>query len=104
MLREGTLREGTLRFLIARWRAEECALTEVLAELQDERDRADEESAWLQAGGKDASALVRRCTDLARECDDVANELIHVRLALQGAREELARWAAAPEQPAATSA
>ena len=80
-----------VRFLIARYRAEEATLTQALDEQVALRDRI-ERTAASECSMPGARAAMRRHSQmLDRCCDDLATELLHVRLALLGATEELER-------------
>lgn len=80
-----------LRQLVQRFSAEERSMTAVLQNLQAELELRHREAAFLRlAESGRADALVRRCSELQFECDCLATELVHVRLAVSGAGEELA--------------
>lgn len=84
--------EERLASLLRRWRAEARSLRCTLAELQAEQDQAARDSTWLQLHGEDPGSVLRRhIAQLQLECDDIAVELMHVRLAIQGAEIELAQ-------------
>jgi hypothetical protein len=85
-----------LQLLQQRWRDEERTLETVLAELQRVRDLAARELAWRRLQGAVAEPRLAQCAlRLQEECDAVAIELSHVRLALAGASDELARQGSA---------
>ncbi|MBM3961946.1 MAG: hypothetical protein FJ306_08620 [Planctomycetes bacterium] len=88
--------------LIARFRRQERRMVAALAAAQAALTEAQTAAVWAL----DESPMVRatlqcRCDALQRSSDDHAVDLSHLRLALAGAREELARHA---EVPAATLA
>ena len=79
-----------IRFLVARYEAEQASLRQTLEERIAERERIERRAAAEAITG-DPSILRHHSSVLDRECDDLATELLHVRLALLGAREELVR-------------
>lgn len=98
-----------LRDLLARFRAQELALTTLLQELQEELEHAHRATTDQAHDGHPGPATLRsRCIELQADCDLVATELVHVRLAVAGACEELAehdfRRFAAADQPLGTTA
>ena len=80
-----------LRELLQRFRAQELSMTAVLQDLQNQLEFWHRETSYLQIGTQSpAEALVMRCRELQSECDTLATELVHVRMAISGASEELA--------------
>ena len=78
-----------LALLVQRWQREEAALLATLAELQTAHERSLREANWQRLIGEQPSqALLRHCELLAGECEATATELLHLRLALQGAAAE----------------
>lgn len=77
--------------LLQYFRAQESSMTGVLHELQAELEHWHREANFLRTGlPADGERALQRCTDLQTECDLLATELVHVRLAISGAGEELA--------------
>ena len=90
--------------LIVRFRRQERRMVAALAAAQASLAEAQTAAVWAL----DESPMVRatlqcRCDALQRSSDDLAVDLSHLRLALAGAREELARHAAAPAATLATA-
>ncbi len=82
-----------LRDLCQRFRASEMAMTAVLNEMQDELEFWHREASYQQLTASPSAATWRqRCVELQAECDVLATELVHVRLAVSGAMEELAAY------------
>ena len=82
-----------LQRLVQRFAAEERSLAAELQALHAELERCHRETAFLRlddGGAAVAEALLRRCSALQGECDHLATELVHVRMAVQGAGEEFA--------------
>lgn len=80
-----------LSALLQRFRDEERELAASLADLQAEVEHWQRETAIARAvGARNADLLAGQVADLQELCDLTADELAHVRLALQGAAEELA--------------
>ncbi len=80
-----------LRELLRRFRAQELSMTAVLLDLQAELEHWHLEASFLRLGGQEVKVpLRRRCRELQAECDLIATELVHVRMAISGAGEELA--------------
>ena len=79
-----------LRLLLRRWRAEELTLRAELAILSAEAERALRDAIWNRSGGETIRAAdLARCQALQTGVDELAIDLSHVRLAVQGASEEL---------------
>lgn len=100
-----------LRALLQNFRAQERAMTALLHEMQAELEHGTREANW-QRGSSPLAArtLLERCTELQIECDLLATELVHVRMAVAGASDELAdhedrltRGNAAPERHASSA-
>ncbi|MGB3966372.1 MAG: hypothetical protein WBO45_06550 [Planctomycetota bacterium] len=72
-----------LRGLLRRFRAEQLSL---IAALLDSEARVE---ALHRAAATGSESHVRRCRELQTECEVIRNELVHVRMAIAGAREEL---------------
>jgi hypothetical protein len=82
---------AALRHLVQRFSAQEQAMTAVLQALHAELELCCRETAFLRLGDAGtADDLMRRCSELQFEADCLATELVHVRLAVSGAGEELA--------------
>ena len=80
-----------LQDLLQRFRAQEGSMTAALQDLQAELELHHREANVLRGTAPEAaSAVLRRCTELQTEWDAVATELVHVRMAVAGAAEELA--------------
>jgi len=80
-----------LQQLMLRFRSEELSMQTVLHEMQAELEHLHRETAISQiAAAAHCEAQTRRCAELQSECDHLAIELVHVRLAIAGVREELA--------------
>lgn len=83
-----------LRGLLARFEAQEQTMRAVLHDLQAELEHWHREAVFLRtASPAAATSLLHRCADLQTECDQLAVELVHVRMAVAGAAEELAEHA-----------
>ena len=65
-------------------------MTAALQDLQERLEYWHREAAWHRLQKTDATASVARCIELQEECDGLATELVHVRMAISGADEELA--------------
>jgi hypothetical protein len=77
--------------LLQHFRAQEMSMTEVMHELQAELEHWHREANSLrQMSRADGDRALQRCSDLQAECDLLATELVHVRMAVAGADEELA--------------
>lgn len=82
---------GRLGGLLQHFRAQELSMTEVLHELQAELEFWHREANFLRPmSAVDGERALRRCSELQVECDQLATELVHVRMAISGAGEELA--------------
>lgn len=80
-----------LRSLAADFRRQERWMTQALAELQEHLEKAHRDTFVSQLDGDPgADSMVTRCQDMQLECDELATELVHVRMAIAGADEELA--------------
>ncbi len=80
-----------LQELMRRFRGEELSMQAALQEMQAELELLHRETANSQiAAAAHCEAQTRRCAELQEECDHLAIELVHVRLAIAGVREELA--------------
>jgi len=80
-----------LRQLVQRFSVQEQAMTAVLQALHAELELCQRETAFLRlADAGAADDQLRRCRELQFEADCLATELVHVRLAVSGAGEELA--------------
>jgi hypothetical protein len=95
---------AALARLIVRFRRQERRMVAALAAAQAELAEAQTAAVWAL----DESPMVRatlqcRCDALQRSCDDLAVDLSHLRLALAGAREELARHGVRTRPPLATA-
>ena len=84
-----------LRDLMSRFRNQERWITTALQDLQSLLELRHRESSYrrIEADphGK-ADALARECAELQREYDELATELVHVRMAISGANEELSDY------------
>lgn len=79
-----------LRDLLSRFHAQELSLGAVLEELEAEVERVHREASMRRLIDEgDDRALLARCAKLQTECDLLATELVHVRMAIAGALEEL---------------
>jgi hypothetical protein len=80
-----------LRRLIDMFRRQEAEMRDLLLSLQAELEHWHREAAFrrLDSAAVD-TGLLDRCSDLQQHCDALATELVHVRLAILGAGEELA--------------
>jgi hypothetical protein len=90
--------------LIVRFRRQERRMVAALAAAQAALAEAQTAAVWAL----DESPMVRatlqcRCDALQRSSDDLAVDLSHLRLALAGAREELARHDVIPTATLATA-
>lgn len=80
-----------LRDLLGRFRDEELALSASLRAHQDELESVQRAAARHRVDLEEIQRpLLARCTELQTLCDDLATELVHVRMAVAGACEELA--------------
>jgi len=83
--------ETRLQQLLQRFRTEESSLTGVLQALQVELEHCHQETSLLRLIDDDAAeTMLHRCHELQIAADGLANELVHVRMAVSGADEELA--------------
>lgn len=81
-----------LQDLLAHFRAQEASMSEALHQLQAELELCHREAIYRQLDDEPhAETLARRCHDLQLECDALANDLVHVRMAIAGASEEMAQ-------------
>lgn len=79
-----------LRLLLRRWRAEELTLRAELAILSADAERAVRDAIWNRPVGEPIGGDdLARCQALQSAVEELAMELSHVRLAVQGATEEL---------------
>ncbi len=79
-----------LRDLLGRFRDEELALGEALRASQEELESVQHAAARHRVDLEEIQRpLIARCTELQTRCDDLATELVHVRMAVAGACEEL---------------
>jgi hypothetical protein len=80
-----------LRDLLVRFRRQENAVTDLLHDLQGRLQEWHREANHLRSLSRhEAEDALKRCTDLQAKCDQLATELVHVRMAISGTREELA--------------
>jgi hypothetical protein len=82
-----------LQRLVQRFAAEEQAMVAALQALNAELELCHRNTAFVRLGDVGAlatDALLRHCRALQGECDHLATELVHVRMAVQGAGEEFA--------------
>jgi hypothetical protein len=94
---EGSLFTSRLTRLVDRFRAQEAYMAGALHDLQAQLEFWHREACFHQLDGPEAAApILRRCTELQAECDHLAVELVHVRMAISGAGDELADR---PESP-----
>ena len=88
---DGALHTSRLIRLVDRFRAQEAYMAGVLHDLQAQLEFWHREACFHQLDGPDAAEpILRRCSDLQAECDRLAVELVHVRMAISGAGDELA--------------
>ena len=79
-----------LQDLLASFPAQEDLMAAELRELETELERCHREATGRRLDGHaDAGPLLRHVRELQVECDALANDLVHVRMAIQGAVEEL---------------
>ena len=80
-----------IRELMTRFRHQERWMTRALQDLQARLERHHREASYHRIGASPAAdPLLHRCTELQAESDELATELVHVRMAIAGAGEELA--------------
>jgi hypothetical protein len=80
-----------LRDLLGRFRAQELSLTAALFDLQGMLESTHREASdGRELGGDTTLAILERCSQIQVECDEMATDLVHVRMAIAGAVEELA--------------
>jgi uncharacterized protein involved in exopolysaccharide biosynthesis len=80
-----------LRDLLSRFREQELALGAQLRLHQEVLESVQRAAARHSVDLKEVQRpLLQRCNDLQIECDCLATELVHVRMAVVGAAEELA--------------
>jgi hypothetical protein len=75
--------------LLARFRGHELALTSALHAVQEHVEQIHRDASRARCHGGDDDEALLRGIELQRECDALATELVHVRLAIAGACEEL---------------
>jgi hypothetical protein len=85
-----------LRELLARFRAQEASLRSALDLAQTLADHWHGEASRARLAGGDASDAIRLGDGLRLEVDALSLELAHVRMAVLGVGDELARQVAAP--------
>lgn len=79
-----------LRDLLQRFRVQEQLMQQALGDQQARLEDCHAEASRARlCAAHGAEALLRRCRELQAECDGLAIELVHVRLAIAGAAEEL---------------
>lgn len=79
-----------LRGLASRFRRQERGMVRELLELQRRLDQAHRDSCVAQLeDSPDLATRAADCQDLQLDYDELATELVHVRLAIAGADEEL---------------
>ena len=78
-----------LRELMNRFHAQELSMTAALQDLHEQLEFWHREASYRQLNEGSAEPLLRRCTELQAEYDLLATELVHVRMAIAGAGEEL---------------
>jgi hypothetical protein len=80
-----------LRDLLGRFRDQELALSANLRQHQEELEAVQRAAARHRVDLDEIQRpLLVRCSELQILCDDLATELVHVRMAVAGACEELA--------------
>lgn len=90
--------------LIARFRRQERRMVAALAQAQAELAEAQVAAVWaIDEPPAARAALQQRCEALQQAGDELAVDLSHLRLALAGAREELARHGKDAPRPLATA-
>jgi len=83
--------EARLLLLLQGFRSEEASLTVALELLYLEIELCQRDATSLrEIGGGETAATLHRCRELQTAVDCLATELVHVRLAVSGAEEELA--------------
>jgi chromosome segregation ATPase len=84
--------ETRLRDLMSRFQNQERFMSEALQDLQNRLEHWHREASFQQLGDapSQARSLLAHCSDLQSEYDELATELVHVRMAISGAGEELA--------------
>lgn len=89
-LLERDLHGQRLRDLLSRFRDHELCLGATLHDFQAELDAAQRAAARdRMEAATVARQQLRLCSDLQLACDQLAMDLVHVRMAIAGAREEL---------------
>jgi len=89
-LLERDLHGQRLRDLLSRFRDQELCLGATLHQFQVELDAAQRAAAHDRMEATTvARQQLRLCSDLQLACDQLAMDLVHVRMAIAGAREEL---------------
>jgi hypothetical protein len=81
-----------LRELLHRFRAEEAGLRHALDQLEAALEECHRQASRARLVDPDAPLQLDHCRQLQTEHDDLAIELVHVRLAVAGAAEELAEY------------
>lgn len=80
-----------LRLLMQGFRAQELSMKVALHDLQAQLEHAHRQTTMLRLESRTPGQdQMLRCTELQTECEELATELVHVRLAIAGAAEELA--------------
>lgn len=87
---ESTTHAERLRDLARRFRGQERWMTSALHDLQARLDHWSREASFHQLRADACDPLLQRCEDLQNDYDELATELVHVRMAIAGADEELA--------------
>ncbi|MBL9076235.1 MAG: hypothetical protein JNL08_01950 [Planctomycetes bacterium] len=76
--------------LLRSFRTQEAAMVRLLAEVSQDLECCQREANFLRATRPAAAErMLDRCRDLQLECDLLATELVHVRMAVAGAGDEL---------------
>lgn len=88
-----TDRGTRLRDLMSRFQNQERFMSSALQDLQNRLEFWHREASFHQIGDtpEEARPLLMHCTELQTEHDELASELVHVRMAISGAGEELAQ-------------
>jgi hypothetical protein len=80
-----------LRDLLSRYRMQELELTAMLHSLEAAAENVHDETCRRRLDDDvTCRESLARCAELQGECDQIAVELVHVRMAVAGACEELA--------------
>ena len=85
--------ETRLRDLMSRFQNQERFMSAALQDLQSRLEHWHREASFHQLGDapSEARTLLAHCSELQTEYDELSNELVHVRMAISGAGEELAQ-------------